>query len=240
MTSPSPSTTLITGATSGTGLALTKKLADTNEDQLVVTGRRDASQCSQDLPAGVDYIQADLASPDAAAEQIALAFEQLGHRKLDRLVLNAGIGFHAPVDAESAQMIRQTLDVNLVAAVLLVHKFAPLLEAARGKVVFIGSVAHGGAGNMPSYAASKAGIAGLARALQSEWQGRIDVQVIHPGPTVTSMHEKAGYEPGRLQRLFFSAEQMADEVAYWMKRDRKSVSVMFAARLRRLVLGRRK
>ncbi|WP_419909836.1 SDR family NAD(P)-dependent oxidoreductase [Hoeflea sp.] len=226
-------TALITGATSGIGLALARRLAATH--RLVLSGRREP----QKLPDKASYVGADLSEPGKAADVVHMALREAGITKLSKLVLNAGTGTYAAADAEDAGTIRHTLDVNLVASVLMAHRLAPLLEAGSGKLVLIGSVAHRGSGNMPSYAASKAGLSGLARSLRSEWNGRIGVQIIHPGPTRTPMHENAGYQPGGLDRLFFSADAMADEIARLIEADRPATTIMIAARLRRLVSGKR-
>ena len=203
---------------------------------MVLCGRRSADELQDQLPAGAQYVQADFSNPKAAVDQIEKAVGD--HPSLDRLIVNAGTGYYRRVALEDAATIRQTLDVNLLAPVLLARRFAPQLEAAAGSVVFVGSVARRGSANMPSYAASKAGLAGLARSLASEWQGRIKVQIVHPGPTRTGMHARAGFPSGgKRQHLFFSADAMADEILRFMRSDRQSASVMFGAGLRRLVTG---
>ena len=225
-------TALITGGTSGIGLALAHRLAGTHD--LFLTGRSERNG----LPKDAGFIKADLSVPGEAANRIEAALRHAGVGALSKLVLNAGTGTYAAVGAEDAAMIHRTLDVNLVASVLLAHRLAPFLEAGGGRLVLIGSVAHKGSGNMPAYAASKAGLAGLARSLRAEWSGRIGVQIIHPGPTRTPMHEKAGYVPGRLERLFFSADAMADEITRLMETGRPHATVMIGARLRRLLSGK--
>ncbi len=231
-------TALITGATSGIGLALVQRMSD--DQRLILTGRRDPSVLPEKLPQGAQYIKADLSVPGVGVDTIEAAFKAADHKSLDRLIVNAGTGFYAPVEREDAGMIRSTLDVNLGASVILACRFAPYLEAVGGTVVFIGSVAHRGAANMPSYAASKAGLAGLARSLGSEWEGRIGVQIIHPGPTRTGMHEKAGYPTGgKRDRLFFSSEGMADEIIRLMDSGRPHGTVMLRAGLRQRFSGKR-
>ncbi len=227
---------LITGASAGIGLALANRLA--GENRLVLSGRRSREECGDALPEGALYVQADLADPKRAVDAIEAALRTERIETVHRLVVNAGTGYYGPPDSEDAEKIRRTLDVNLTAPVLLARRMARRLEKAGGKIVLIGSVAHRGSPNMPAYAASKAGLAGLARSLASEWQGRIGVQLIHPGPTATGMHEKAGYQPGRLGRLFFPAAGMADEIARLMRTDRTVATVSAGARLRRLVRGR--
>lgn len=227
---------LITGATGGIGLALARGLA--GQYRLVLCGRRAASQCVDMLPDGAIYVQADFNTPKDAVDAIEAALREARIKALDRVVINAGTGYYGSVASEQADAIRTTLDVNLAAPILLAKRLAPHLQAAQGKLVLIGSVAHRGAANMPSYAASKAGLTGFARSLESEWQGRIAVQIIHPGPTATRMHEKAGYHAGNLRRLFFPTDGMADEIARLMERPKSAATVSFAARLRRLVRTR--
>lgn len=223
---------LITGATAGIGLALAQRLA--GRYRLVLCGRRTASQCVDTLPEGALYVQADFSAPHGAVDAIEAALGDAQIESLHRVVINAGTGFYGSVESEHADAIRTTLGVNLVAPILLAKRLAHHLETAQGKLVLIGSVAHRGSANMPSYAASKAGLAGFARSLESEWQGRIAVQIIHPGPTATQMHEKAGYDAGKLRRLFFPADEMADEIARLMDRPKSAATVSFGARLKRL------
>lgn len=228
---------LITGASSGIGLALAGRLARSH--RLILTGRRNASDLTSALPENATYIQADFSQPEKAVAAIDKNLEASGHERLDLLIVNAGTGYYRPAEQESSASIRETLDVNLAAPVLLAQRFYPKLEAARGKVVFIGSVAHRGAANMPSYAASKAGLSGLARSLESEWAGRVAVQIIHPGPARTAMHERAGYPVGgALDRLFFSAEAMAEEIVRLIDSGRPGGTIMLRARLRRMITGR--
>jgi NAD(P)-dependent dehydrogenase (short-subunit alcohol dehydrogenase family) len=83
----------------------------------------------------------------------------------------------------------KTLDVNLAAVMLQAQALYPLLKKSSGTLTLIGSVAHKGSASIPAYAASKAGLHGLARALRSEWGGEISVQICTPArrrPTCTT------------------------------------------------------
>jgi short-subunit dehydrogenase len=62
-------------------------------------------------------------------------------------------------------------------------------------------VAHKGAAAMPVYAATKAALDGFGRSLSLEWQDRVVVRVLHPGPTATGMAERAGRPADWLLKL---------------------------------------
>ncbi|QDY99444.1 SDR family NAD(P)-dependent oxidoreductase [Nitratireductor mangrovi] len=216
---------LVTGGTSGIGLALARRLTPTAD--LLLTGRRAAADIRDLLPEGAAYAAADQAHPEAATATIAAALAELGWDGLDLAVLNAGLGRVGDPAAEAPEALRETLDANLLGPILLSRLLLPRLEASRGKLVLIGSTAHRGAPGFASYAASKAGLNGFARALAEEWRGRVEVRVIHPGPTATGMHQRAGHDPGRAGRFFASPETMAALVEEAIAARRAATTISF-------------
>lgn len=206
-----PRRILITGGNSGLGLALAKKLS--RRHALLLSGRKSRIEIEGTLPQGAGYVVADQNDPALSAQALVEGVHDFGWDSLDNAVLNAGIGIAPREGIDSAAAIRQTLDVNLLAAILQAQALFPLLRKSRGTLTLIGSVAHSGSATVPAYAASKAGLHGLARALRSEWKGRVPVQVLHPGPAKTGMHEKAGYDPGRMRSLFLEADDVAAMMA---------------------------
>lgn len=217
---------LITGATSGIGLALATRLAPRHD--ILATGRVAERDVAGKLPPNVHFVQASQKDPIAAARSIAARLDELGYMGLDNAILNAGTGFVAEPQQETAEKTRETLDVNLAATIAISHTIYPYLAKRGGRLTIIGSKAARGSPRIASYAASKAGLAGLVRALRMEWRGRVSVQILHPGPTATGMHEKAGYEAGRLGAFFLTPTAMAAMLEYAISRGRSPLTLWWA------------
>lgn len=96
---------------------------------------------------------------------------------------------------------RQIVDVNLNSVMACCLKFEPLLEAAHGSIVIVGSIAgfHSTLGN-PAYAASKTGVVGLVRTLGEAWAKKIRVNSIAPGLVATKMTGATVGKPDRLEK----------------------------------------
>ncbi|MAS07192.1 MAG: short-chain dehydrogenase [Ahrensia sp.] len=198
---------LVTGATDGIGLALVRRLSPRHD--VVATGRRDIGAAMRLLPENARYIRADQSQPVEAAKAVGRGLLEIGWRQLDYAVLNAGIGWAGSPQEETAKSVRETVDVNLAGTVTLAHMMFPFLRPASGQLTLIGSIARRGAPQFATYAASKAGLYGLSRALAEEWRGKVRVQLLDPGPTMTDMHEKAGLKTGWTRQWFIRPDDMA-------------------------------
>jgi short-subunit dehydrogenase len=217
-------TILITGGKSGIGAALAE-LFEGNEN-LYLTGSRPSND-GQDQ----HYLVADQNDAVNAAQSIVDGFTKAGIEQLDLAILNAGIGYWRHPSHETSQEIRGTLDVNIASTMVIAHQLFPLLKKAHGKLVILGSTSYNGQPNLATYAASKAALDGLARALRSEWQGRVQVQIIHPGPTNTAMHGKAGLDIGRMGGLFASPQLTAKMTIKAIESERLRTSFTLLHRL---------
>jgi len=218
-----PRRILITGGNAGLGLALAKKLA--RRHSLLLSGRKCHSDVADKLPQGAGYVVADQSDPELSAQALVNGIGDYGWDGLDNAVLNAGTGI-APLNGiDSTEAIRHTLDVNLLAVILQAQALFPMLKKSKGTLTLIGSVARSGSATIPAYAASKAGLHGLARALRSEWKGQVSVQVLHPGAAKTEMHDKAGYDPGRMRSLFLEADDVAAMMASAIAARRSPVNL---------------
>jgi short-subunit dehydrogenase len=219
-----PKTVLITGATDGIGLALARIYGQQGA-RLILIGRRPLGELDPQLFDDANYCRVDLAQLDAA-EQIVRFVQGRQIEQIHLLIQNAGIGSVGPIEAQSAAMIRQLVEVNLAAPVALTHALLPWLRPVGGKVVFISSVAAGlPAPDYAVYAATKAALDGLARNLRIEMGNAIPVQVIHAGATRTGMHRKAGVDPKRMDWTRFpAAETVAGQIVAAVERDRAEVT----------------
>ncbi|MEL6946407.1 MAG: SDR family NAD(P)-dependent oxidoreductase [Pseudomonadota bacterium] len=215
-------TVLITGASDGIGLELARLYARVGHT-VIATGRKvdvDEKALFGDLP--VVYIRADQAEPNRAAKAVRRALETLSLAGPHLCILNAGTGWTGDFWDEPADMIDAQITINLTAPMAIVHALADPLKAADGHVVFVGSTAIKGAPGFATYAATKAALDGFARSLWAEWRGKVLVSIVHPGPTRTAMHAKAGLRLGVVRWFFMSPKRAAKAVARSVKnRERK-------------------
>lgn len=174
---------LVTGASRGIGLAITRHLSERGWD-VYATARSAADLSDLGQLANVRPIQLDVT--DRAA--VAGLHEHLPAR-LDAMVNNAGIIVQGPVESLALDDLSRQLDVNVTSQIAVVQAVLPQLRNARGRVVFMSSVS--GLITLPgtgAYSASKYALESLADALRMELRPwRIPVSLIEPGPTRTDM-----------------------------------------------------
>lgn len=220
-------TILITGATDGIGLALAR-LYHQQQVRLILVGRRPLAALQEgaaapDLFTPDRYCQVDLAQPDCATVVAAFLTAQ-GIDRLDVLINNAAGAYSGRLQDQPAASIQTLVDVNLWAPLALTHSLLPQLERAQGKVVFISSVVSAvPTPNIVVYGATKAGLDGLARSLRLELEGRVAVQVVHPGGTRTGIFAKSG---DKMQvRRAESPEQVAAQIAQAVEGHEPAVNI---------------
>ena len=185
---------LVTGAGSGIGLALARRLA-ARGDELVLLARSPerAEQMRADLPDAA-YVVADLADPGT--------INGLGRQvdgPVDSLVHGAGVVDLSPVSGLRLAQWEEQLAVNLTAPAVLTRELLPHLRRSRGTVVFVNSSAGLSAGaGWSAYAASKFGLRALADSLRAEEaEHGVRVSTVFPSRTATPMQEKVHEQEGR-------------------------------------------
>jgi 2-deoxy-D-gluconate 3-dehydrogenase len=176
---------LVTGASRGVGQAVAAKLASLGADIGMVqrTGASDTVTAVEAAGRRSAVVQVDLADPAAAAAAVGQVADALG--RLDVVVCNAGTIHRQPALEVPLETWTQVVTVNLISTFAIAQAAARLMlgQATGGAIVLIASVlAFQGGLNVSSYAAAKAGIANLARALANEWAAAgIRVNAVAPG-----------------------------------------------------------
>ncbi|MEU0040712.1 SDR family oxidoreductase [Streptomyces sp. NPDC006333] len=176
---------IVTGGTTGIGLATAKRFAAEGA-QVYVTGRRKAEldAAVQDIGSGAVGIQGDIADL-ADLDRLYAAVEQDG-RRIDVLFANAGGGEFARLEEVTEEHFDQTFGINVRGLLFTVQKALPLLNEGASVIVPGSTAAASGAEAFGVYAATKAAIRSLARTWANELKGRgIRVNVIVPGPIDT-------------------------------------------------------
>ncbi|HEY9375903.1 MAG TPA: SDR family NAD(P)-dependent oxidoreductase, partial [Jiangellaceae bacterium] len=166
---------LVTGGNRGIGLAIARAFAEAG-DTVTITHR---SGEPPDGLAGVRCDVTDMASVEAAFAEVA---ERQG--PVEVLIANAGVTRDTLLLRMSDDDFNAVVDTNLVGAFRVVRQAARgMLRARRGRIVLIGSVVGMlGSPGQVNYAATKAGLVGMARSLARELGSRsITVNVVAPG-----------------------------------------------------------
>lgn len=203
---------VITGATDGIGLALAQQYQQQGA-RLILIGRRLIESLDNTFFRPDCYCQADLANPDSA-KHISFWLHENKITHLDLVIHNAAAGYVGPVETQGEENIRQLVNVNLRAPIMLSHALYPLVERAAGKFVFVSSVVAGLPGpDYAVYTATKAALDSFVRNWQIELRADhspVQAQIIRPGATRTNMHEKSGAD---LQRLGWDRFPAPDAIA---------------------------
>jgi 3-oxoacyl-[acyl-carrier protein] reductase len=200
---------LVTGGNRGIGLAIARAFA-ANGDQVAVTHR------SSGAPDGLFGVQCDVTSSADVDAAFKTVEDELG--PVEVLVANAGITDDTLLLRMTEESFERVLDANLTGAYRVAQRAAKgMLRQRRGRLIFISSVvALVGSPGQANYAASKAGLIGMARSIARELGSRsITANVIAPGFIETDMTASLGEarEKEILASVPLGRYGTADEVA---------------------------
>jgi NAD(P)-dependent dehydrogenase (short-subunit alcohol dehydrogenase family) len=211
-------TVLVTGGNRGIGLAIAQAFAKQG-DRVAVTHRGTAP------PGGLFGVACDITDGSAVDSAFAAVEAELG--PVEVLVANAGITDDTLLLRMSEEQFTRVLDTNLTGAWRCAKRAARgMLRARWGRMIFISSVT-GLSGNpgQVNYAASKAGLVGVARSITRELASRnITANVVAPGFVETDMtaqlpsDRRASYLAGIPAGRFAAPEEVAAAVA-WLASD---------------------
>src|SRR3954454_5192120 len=185
---------LITGATSGVGLAAARRFAAEGARLALVARTRDAlERANADHGLGALLLPADLTEAEAVERTVAEAARALGG--LDLVVSNAASAVFGHVLEVHAEDFERTVDVTFMGAVRVIRAALPHLRESRGAIVATGSLMS----RVPlptwsSYAASKHALRGFLNSLaieEREQGSGVRVAMVHPGPIDTPLFAQA-------------------------------------------------
>ena len=205
-----PRTVLVTGGNRGIGLAIARSFAEAG-DTVAVTHR------SGDPPEGLVGVRCDVTDTDSVDAAFTEAQEKLGG-PIEVLVANAGVTKDGLLMRMSYDDWNTVVETNLAGAFRCARRASTgMIRLRRGRIIFISSVVglYGGPGQA-NYAASKAGLVGLARSITRELGGRgITANVVAPGFIETDMTAELADDTRETYQAAIPAGRFAtpDEVA---------------------------
>lgn len=223
---------VVTGASSGLGVAFAQALAQAGADLVLGARRIDRLPYTGVLveAEGRDFValKTDVTNPDECTALIALAIERFG--KVDILVNNAGVGTAVPATSETPEQFRNVIDVNLMGAYWMAQAFARAAKNG-GAIVNISSILGMRPGGLPqaAYASSKAGLIGLTRDLAAQWTARkgIRVNALAPGFFPSEMTDQMPEDSIEIVKALTAAQRVGrpEELAstlIWLVSDASS------------------
>jgi NAD(P)-dependent dehydrogenase (short-subunit alcohol dehydrogenase family) len=192
---------VVTGASSGLGVAFARGLAEAGADVALGARRVDKLEQTKALVCSLGRraiaVATDVAEPDDCTRLIEQTVAQLG--RVDILVNNAGVGTAVPGTRETPEQFRSVVDINLNGCYWMAQAFARAATDG-GSIVNISSVLGFTTAGLPqaAYSATKAGLVGLTRDLALQWTARKGIRVngIAPGFFTSEMTDQ--YPPGYL------------------------------------------
>ncbi len=188
---------LITGASSGIGEAIAKRL-DSMGYETVLTARRTdrLEKLSETLSCPTHIVTADLTDTESVKGLVKT------HPDIDVLINNAGLGVYGEFTETDFSREDSMIDVNIRALHLFMKEYIPLMEKrGGGKILNVSSSAAFFSGPfLSSYYASKAYVLRLSRAVREELRRRkspVSISVLCPGPVETEFGEVSGSDLGK-------------------------------------------
>jgi NAD(P)-dependent dehydrogenase (short-subunit alcohol dehydrogenase family) len=198
---------IVTGASSGLGVAFATGLAEAGAD-IAICARRvekldETKARVEELGRRCLAVRADVANPEDCDRVVAETVAQLG--RLDVLINNAGVGTAVPATRETPDEFRRVIDINLNGSYFMAQACARVMRDHGGSIVNIGSVIGSTSAFLPqaAYASSKAAIIGLTRDLAQQWTGRKGIRVNALAPGFFESEMTAQYPDGYIEQMMF-------------------------------------
>jgi NAD(P)-dependent dehydrogenase (short-subunit alcohol dehydrogenase family) len=192
---------LVTGASSGLGVAFARSLAEAGADVALLARRVDRLEETKAMVEGLGRralaVRTDVSDPDDCTAGVQAAMDAFG--AVDILVNNAGVGTAVPATQETPEQFRAVIDVNLNGCYWMAQACGRVMKPG-SSIVNISSVLGLTTASMPqaAYCASKAGLLGLTRDLAQQWTGRKGIRVNALAPGFFESEMTDGLPPGAM------------------------------------------
>lgn len=215
---------LVTGGNRGIGLAIAQRLA-ADGHKVAVTHRGSGA------PEGLFAVECDVTDSDAVDRAFKEVEEHQG--PVEVLVSNAGLSADAFLIRMTEERFEKVIDANLTGAFRVAQRASRSMQRKRfGRMIFIGSVSGTwGIGNQANYAASKAGVMGMARSIARELsKANVTANVVAPGYIDTDMTRSLDerIQEGALQfipaKRVGTAAEVAGVVSFLASEDASYIS----------------
>jgi NAD(P)-dependent dehydrogenase (short-subunit alcohol dehydrogenase family) len=194
---------IVTGASSGLGVAFAVALAEAGADLSLGARREDRLTGTRKLveDAGRNAIttRTDVASPDECSALVEATMGTFG--RVDILVNNAGVGTAVPATRETPEQFRSVIDINLNGCYWMAQACAKVMRPG-SSIINVSSVLGLTTAGLPqaAYASSKAGLIGLTRDLAQQWTGRKGIRVNALAPGYFESEMTGQFRPGYIDR----------------------------------------
>jgi short-subunit dehydrogenase len=193
---------VVTGASSGIGLALAREFAEHGYDIVIAAEDAELDTAQRDLSATgatVISVRTDLATSEGV-DELFRRVQALG-RPIDSVAINAGVGVAGKFTDGALQDHVNLIQLNVTGAVQLAYRvLGEMVANHHGRILFTSSIASKMPGPYQStYNASKAFLQSFSQALRTEYEDDgITVTALMPGPTDTEFFERADLEDTKL------------------------------------------
>ena len=211
---------IVTGASSGLGVAFAVALAEAGANVALAARRADKLSRTRQAVEAIGrrslVVPTDVADPEACQRLVDATMAEFG--RVDILVNNAGVGTSYPATRETPEQFRQVIDINLNGCYWMAQACGRVMLPG-SSIVNVSSVLGMTTAGLPqaAYSASKAGLIGLTRDLAQQWTGRkgIRVNALAPGFFETEMTDEYpdGYLESQLGRILVGRVGDARELA---------------------------
>ena len=195
---------IVTGASSGLGVAFAQGLAEAGADVALGARRVDRLQVTASVVESAGrqavVVETDVSDPEACTSLVEAALDQLG--RVDVLVNNAGVGTAVPATRETPEQFRSVIDVNLNGCYWMAQACGRVMRPG-SSIVNISSVLGLTTAGLPqaAYASAKAGLIGMTRDLAAQWTGRKGIRVNALAPGFFESEMTSHYPDGYLETM---------------------------------------